>query len=60
MGLGASQMEKYTKLILGLVCLTAGILAVIKWKDALWTLVSGGVGLFLIVIGSIILLVSRE
>jgi len=48
------------KVILGIIFLTSGILAVIKWKDALWTLLTGGIGLLLILIGALILAVAKD
>lgn len=63
MGLGSPQMEKFTKalkVILGLFFLTVGILSILKWKDAFWTLLTGGAGLVFLLIGIIILVISKE
>ena len=47
------------KVILGLLFLALGSLAIIKWKDAVWTLISGGIGLFFFLVGAIILVVAK-
>jgi len=48
------------KVIVGLVFLLLGILALIKWWSALITVVSGCVGLFLILAGVITLAIAKE
>lgn len=48
------------KVILGLAFLILGVLAIIKWIDALWTVVTGCIGLFLILAGIITLAIAKE
>jgi len=50
----------FIKVICGLAFLTLGVLAIIKWKDAFWVLFTGGLGLFLLLIGVIILAAVKE
>jgi len=48
------------KVLLGLAFLILGVLAIIKWIDALWTVVTGCIGLFLILAGIITLAIAKE
>jgi len=48
------------RVMLGLIFLSAGILALLKWKDAFWTLFTASLGLVLILIGVLILSVSKD
>ena len=40
--------------------MTLGILSILKWKDAFWVVITGSAGLIFLLIGIIILAVSRE
>ena len=48
------------KVILALVFLVLGVLAIIKWIPALWTVATGCIGLFLILAGIITLAIAKE
>jgi len=48
------------RVILGLGFLSAGILAILRWRDAFWTLFTASLGLILILIGVLILSVSKD
>ncbi|RJP29552.1 MAG: hypothetical protein C4533_00735 [Candidatus Omnitrophota bacterium] len=48
------------KVFLGFTFLVLGILAVIKWLPALWTIITGCIGLFLILAGIVTLAVAKE
>lgn len=48
------------KVILGLVFLVLGFLAVIKWWGSLLVILSGCIGLFLILAGIITLAIAKE
>ncbi|MBM3246175.1 MAG: hypothetical protein FJZ13_02475 [Candidatus Omnitrophica bacterium] len=48
------------KVILGLVFLAFGVLAIIAWKQDLFTVIKGCLGLFLILAGIITLAIAKE
>ena len=48
------------KVVLGLVFLSLGALALIRWWQELLTLVKGGLGLFLLLAGIITLAIAKE
>jgi len=48
------------KVILGLVFLTLGVLAIMRWFGDLKTVVRGCIGLFLILAGVITLAIAKE
>ena len=54
------MLKTIFKLILGLGFLALGILALLKWKDAFWTLFTASLGLILILIGVLILSVAKD
>ena len=52
--------KTFFKIILGLIFVIGGIaLAIFWWKD-LWTVVKGTLGLFLVMVGAIILAIAKE
>jgi len=57
---GKKILPTIFKVILGLVFLTLGALAIIKWLPDLLCVVRGCVGLFLILAGIITLAIAKE
>ena len=52
--------KKGVKVVLGTVLIAMGVLAVIIWWPSLLTVISGLIGLFLIIAGLIVIAISKE
>ena len=48
------------KVVLGLVFLSLGVWAVMSWFDSLKILLQGGIGIFLLLVGVVILAMAKE
>lgn len=57
---GASSAKAALKILVGGIVVVLGILAVVVWWRDLLTIVKGGIGLFLIMAGAIIIAIAKE
>ena len=57
---GKKIVSTILKVILGLAFLALGVGAIVVWKQDLWTVVKGCIGLFLILAGVITLAIAKE
>lgn len=57
---GKKILSAIFKVILGVVFLALGVMAVIAWRQDLWALIKGCIGLFLILAGVITLAIAKE
>jgi hypothetical protein len=54
------QMKKTLKMLIGLALVILGVYLMILWQFFVWTLIKGGLGLFIILIGLITMAVAGE
>jgi len=57
---GNRVMPTILKAVLGIVFLILGVLAILKWRWDLLTLIKGCIGLFLVLAGIITLAIAKE
>ena len=53
-------MKKTLKMLIGLALVILGVYLMILWQFFVWTLIKGGLGLFIILIGLITMAVAGE